>query len=928
MPLKHSVQGLKKLLPHGQGERSSNSRTRDRRRISHSDARDTLPSAQWLSYSGKDHRDKPDGYIEHEEQRREVEAKLGAQRAARRVLGLLQPPQQQHLEYHGTPLVRSRPGTTEQFTELPAGPQNIPGETFSRELKDVDDQRDLQLQVQHPNDLEDASDSEVEFEAQEPTPEIPPRDHTLSADTGDEPDANASQSVDKGSVASPIHRNAVDNKFSVSSDILPPLGSSGDSKSSTTFQYWDSSVYDAKQPEGAAHGEISPRSQTWSGSTHGPDRGYSAVNKAPGPNEQESRGASNLRAWMMMSPDDRDRKELSIAEKGNKDLPPLPLRSFDRADSKYSIPKSSAVNRAKLDIQSEEDFAKIFNRRLFNELPRSTIKELKDCYNKVSKFSMTLAFDILRPYIEIRPALENEASDLKKKIESFEDELKSRVTAYESMLVEQSLELKAEKKKAIGELVRTHKTAMDSQSKEHEEVLAEHNKEVAKLTKERSQANAEVNEKRHNLELLEYKIAQKEADLESLRKSIERRDGQIRSYEDTIVRNEVLIGQQQKDLASKAQAIEKYVVELTKLCTENDEKVKRIKAKAARERAEQESDKEAAMSSAWKTMNEEMSRQEAEHQAVVTALQADLERQRKSAEEGLGRKTAEHLASVQKIQDDHAGAKRKWIHDMEELKRSANQALDDKLAEHAATVQSLKNDHAAITEKMQHDIDEAEDAVTAKTAERDAVVHQLQKEHEVAIMKLKRANQEALKQLEEDHHFATAKIYQDRQEANAALLNRDNNEKFQATLFQTGNLPRKTDAQIRDSIVGVQQLVESLGRSAWKKDQPAWTQQLLQRAGKDNAAREFRRAVLQDAIWATLFKHVFESPFRIFGDAGRDLEQQWVEHSGEGTDASQSIICTAVLTLPTRLFRWTGLRVASTRYQRRTLAVFHLEERS
>ncbi len=162
------------------------------------------------------------------------------------------------------------------------------------------------------------------------------------------------------------------------------------------------------------------------------------------------------------------------------------------------------------------------------------------------------------------------------------------------------------------------------------------------------------------------------------------------------------------------------------------------------------------------------------------------------------------------------------------------------------------------------------------------MVQKLSEEHEAAISVIERANETMLQKQKDEFELATKAILSDRQELNSALFARDN-KKHQAALFQTHGLPRKTDDQIRNSFAGIQQLVEDLGRLTWKADQPTWTKLMLQDAGNQSVSRELRRAIVQDVIWTILFNFVFSSPFRIFGEAGRALEQQWVEHSGEST---------------------------------------------
>jgi hypothetical protein len=240
---------------------------------------------------------------------------------------------------------------------------------------------------------------------------------------------------------------------------------------------------------------------------------------------------------------------------------------------------------------------------------------------------------------------------------------------------------------------------------------------------------------------------------------------------------------------------------------------------------------------------------------------------------------------IAKCKEDLSRALRDHENSIQAIKETVNYDKAVLQSKHQHTLETLQDKHRNISKGLRQELENtrlaAEDAMKQKTVEHQELIQNLEQRQADAISKLEEKNQKKLNQLAVEHAHQTERLHSDKQDLNTALLKRDL-EKYQGAMFQTHNLPRKADNQIRDHFAEIQQLVEDLGRLTWRKDQKAWTERLLQKAGHQHVARELKRAILQDAAWTVLFNRVFISPFRIFGAAGLQLEQQWSLHYGKG----------------------------------------------
>ncbi|CAK1364419.1 unnamed protein product [Cercospora beticola] len=171
--------------------------------------------------------------------------------------------------------------------------------------------------------------------------------------------------------------------------------------------------------------------------------------------------------------------------------------------------------------------------------------------------------------------------------------------------------------------------------------------------------------------------------------------------------------------------------------------------------------------------------------------------------------------------------------------------------------------------KKQH-----EDEVQALKQHSEARENEFAREQE----KLRRLHEDQEAGLRADHDRTVHELQKKLKDLNGALLSRDD-EVYQAAIFSTVNLPQKTDAKLKDSFSEIENLINGISGLSWKADQTVCPENVLQRHSAKHSIRRLKKAILQDIIWSILHRFVFASPFRVFGELGKELEHEWVANS-------------------------------------------------
>lgn len=232
-----------------------------------------------------------------------------------------------------------------------------------------------------------------------------------------------------------------------------------------------------------------------------------------------------------------------------------------------------------------------------------------------------------------------------------------------------------------------------------------------------------------------------------------------------------------------------------------------------------------------------------------------------------------------RIEGEHAKNHEAWVtwhHD--ELAKNKG--------EYKAKLDLLKAGLAGKLKESKDKYDQEVEEHDREMKEYEAKMENMKDDHARKVQELDKTHSDRIKSLEQKlvarHKNQIRSLNEDVRELNATLLRRDD-EVYTGMVFTTPDLPHSPDEEIRHQFGQIQQLVDELGRTEWKQDRTVWKDELIQGLDQKGGQRLLRKAILQDIIWTILFQAVFCSPFRMFGEEGIKLDQEWNEGCGRGT---------------------------------------------
>jgi hypothetical protein len=200
------------------------------------------------------------------------------------------------------------------------------------------------------------------------------------------------------------------------------------------------------------------------------------------------------------------------------------------------------------------------------------------------------------------------------------------------------------------------------------------------------------------------------------------------------------------------------------------------------------------------------------------------------------------------------------------LQRSENEKLllSQDIQREQAEKKSLKaqynNERVSLTSSHTRELEQIRNEHSRQIEEH----HQSSKAREEEI---KRLHKLALQRKESLYQAEMEKLNSLKEELTGELLKRDH-----------FNSLRDRDVQVRFN--ALVDKVDLLARIEWSdRVSKSWPIQPRLLYGATNK-REAKQYVLQDRLWRTLYFRVFCSPFRMLGEEGKALEQQWLVSSG------------------------------------------------
>jgi hypothetical protein len=188
---------------------------------------------------------------------------------------------------------------------------------------------------------------------------------------------------------------------------------------------------------------------------------------------------------------------------------------------------------------------------------------------------------------------------------------------------------------------------------------------------------------------------------------------------------------------------------------------------------------------------------------------------------------------------------------------------------------------ALLGKKQEHDLREAHlkgkisELISKHTSEKTKMVQ----EHGDEILGLKRRHAKQLAEMEKGFENEEASLVK----KHAALENRLRKEieSLKGDLLAREDFVPLTDYELQTPYVDLVTEIDQLVRNIeWKWEDPDWTGDLLGQLAKNQ--RRLRKEIIQDSVWMILNKNIFCSPFRVFGEEGKQWEEKWKLDYPEG----------------------------------------------
>ena len=229
-----------------------------------------------------------------------------------------------------------------------------------------------------------------------------------------------------------------------------------------------------------------------------------------------------------------------------------------------------------------------------------------------------------------------------------------------------------------------------------------------------------------------------------------------------------------------------------------------------------------------------------------------------------------HDDNVRELKEGHLTTVNGLRDEKESLSRGHNQKIKSLEATHASEKATLVSNHEA-----------SQKTLKGEHLQNVEVMEKKMQALAESLLEKEQQHTRDKQALVDKHRNNTKALRESIRELNDALLTQDATT---GAIFMAPNLPQMPDEQIRDQMTRIQQFVEELSDLSWRSDRTIWTDGMIRNLKSRFEPRPFKKSILQNMIWTLLFRLVFCSPFRMFGDEGRKLEQEWNKECGKGIE--------------------------------------------
>jgi hypothetical protein len=283
----------------------------------------------------------------------------------------------------------------------------------------------------------------------------------------------------------------------------------------------------------------------------------------------------------------------------------------------------------------------------------------------------------------------------------------------------------------------------------------------------------------------------------------------------------------------------------------------------------------------------DLARRDREHTANTSRMETEQRTKMRAKEEEV-RRAREGLHAQLKITEEQLAqaeeAKNKEI----ERIRKENAAEKTRIGtEYQDKVLKKEEEVRGVREELHTQVRITEEQVDQAVEARDKEIERMRKEHKYMITakaeeieKIRKVHEAEIVTVIEAHASDKAKM--EEEHARDKIHLRKDVEDLKGALVKREHSKAMSDREAAQLFQDIGEEIDSFARVQWdEKYKLTWPfpEKSIQ---KSENIRRTKQYIIQNTLWIILYEKIFCTPFRVLGDEGKSLEDQWVEEFGRG----------------------------------------------
>ena len=256
------------------------------------------------------------------------------------------------------------------------------------------------------------------------------------------------------------------------------------------------------------------------------------------------------------------------------------------------------------------------------------------------------------------------------------------------------------------------------------------------------------------------------------------------------------------------------------------------------------------------------------------------------------RTSDEKTGSLEKLRNENLGL-RTNIGSYSEMLRQKDHEIEKQIMK----ISKLESDQRGMMEDCRTRVQRIENAKAKLEHDMNEYykekIKKMEEDHEIALASLQSRLTEELVQAENEKRVLISRHQQELK--NQDEKHDDHVQQLQehigilnTSLVTRDRFKSMPDYEMKDKFASLSGKISLLSKRDWNNNRTDWTPDILQQFSEDEKkGRILRRHILSDAIWIALLENIFASPFRVFGQAGRNLERDWSEKFGDSSTSGK-----------------------------------------